>query len=112
MNVPLKQEWISTILIDRLKYVVKERAELYISYYEKNLVGKMHHVKNKEDVYEFWQKYDHQANGGDTHVGDVVEDIKIKVESGDFYGLGDLSLEEPEILIIHDGYRIQKYIMA
>jgi len=103
MHDRLKQEWVCSLLIDRMKYVVKGDAEIYFTYFESS-VHKMIHIKNREDVLSFWKRtYNPRPAYGGTDVGQVVRDIKDKIESGDFYGFGDLREEKPEILIINDG---------
>lgn len=105
MHDSLKQQWVCSILIDRMKYVVKGDAEIYFSYFVGN-VHTMIHIKNREDVLKFWKNtYTPNPGGGGTDLGRVVRTIKSQIESGDFYGFGDLRQEKPEILVINDGWK-------
>lgn len=107
MSVPRKQEWVATILLDRLRYAIRGEAELVIAGYEKELMTDYLWVANdKKSALDFWSKYQFWAFGGDTRVGDVVKSVAEEVKTPGFFGLKlDYSDEEfrPEILVIHDG---------
>lgn len=100
-----KQIWVNALLIDRFKYVMKGEAEVYFSYFtygEHNL--KFKHIKDKQDVIDFWATFSNQPNGGGTDIGGIVEYIKKQIDSKQLHNLPiDLSEERPEILIINDG---------
>jgi hypothetical protein len=100
-----KQIWVNAILIDRLKYVMKDEAEVFFSYFihDPNKL-KFHHLKNKDDVMKFWQWFSNEPNGGTTDIGAMVTKVANQVEAGKLCNLDvDLSQEKPEILIINDG---------
>ena len=100
-----KQIWVNAILIDRLRYVMQGEAEVFFSYfvYDKNDL-KFHHLKNREDVMDFWTWFSNDPNGGCTDIGAIVKYVAECVEDGDLHNLDiDLSKERPEILIINDG---------
>lgn len=106
MSYQEKQDWVITILADRLKYVMKEEAEIFFSYYcyyPSEL--KFHHLTNKADVLKFWSSFSTSPNGGDTNIGAIVDHIKKEIEENKkLHNLNiDLSKEKPEILVIHDG---------
>ena len=106
MDETEKQIWVNAILIDRLKYVVKEEAEVFFSYFIHDSSRlNFQHLKNKEDVSKFWRTFSNSPNGGTTDIGGIVTKVSNDVESG--LRLGnlkiDLSEEKPEILIINDG---------
>ena len=105
MDEDSKQIWVNAILIDRLKYVMKEEAEVFFSYFihnPKNL--QFHHLKNKQDVMDFWGWFSNHPNGGTTDIGAMVTSIAKDIEKGYLGNLAvDLSVEKPEILIINDG---------
>jgi len=105
MDEDSKQIWVNAILIDRLKYVMKEEAEVFFSYFihnPKNL--EFHHLKNKQDVMDFWGWFSNHPNGGTTDIGAMVTSIAKDIAKGHLGNLDvDLSVEKPEILIINDG---------
>lgn len=100
-----KQIWVNAILIDRLKYVMKDEAEVFFSYFVHDPSKlKFHHLKNKDDVMKFWQWFSNEPNGGTTDIGAMVTKVANQVEAGKLCNLDvDLSQEKPEILIINDG---------
>jgi hypothetical protein len=105
MSNQLKQEWVLAILIDRLKYCMKEEAEVFFSYFC-NDPNDMYftHVKDRASAIEFWQTFSTMPNGGGTNVGGMVKRIHEEVERGRLMNLDvDLSEETPEILVINDG---------
>lgn len=100
-----KQIWVNAILIDRLRYVMKEEAEVFFSYFVHD-PGKLsfHHIKNKEDVMDFWRWFSNDPNGGTTDIGAMVTRISEDISKGKLRNLKiDLSEEKPEILVINDG---------
>jgi uncharacterized protein with von Willebrand factor type A (vWA) domain len=105
MSYPEKQIWVNAILIDRLKYVMKEEAEVFFSYFIHNPDKlQFHHLKNREDVMNFWTWFSNDPNGGTTDIGGIVTSIANDIEEQRLGNLDiDLSQEKPEILIINDG---------
>lgn len=100
-----KQIWVNAILIDRFRYVIKGEAEVFFSYFVDD-PDYMHfqHIKDRDDVVKFWEKFSNCPNGGMTEVGLMVERIAAEVESGKLMNLDvNLSEEKPEILVINDG---------
>lgn len=105
MHCDEKQIWVNAILIDRFRYVMKGEAEVFFSYFVHN-PNQMNfqHIKNREDVINFWQTFSNNPNGGTTEVGKMVERIAYEVEQKRLMNLDvDLSEEKPEILVINDG---------
>jgi hypothetical protein len=103
MREGFKQEWLATILLDRLRYAAKEEAELFILTYRKN-VEKSWHVYDKKTAMNFWRTYDYYTKSCTTEVGKCINYVDQQVKSGDFMGMGiDLSEQNPEILVIGDG---------
>jgi hypothetical protein len=102
-----KQEWIATILLDRLRYVMKGEAELIIFGYERQVfTDYMWFVNDKESAIKFWKEYSYRANLGDTSIGNVLKQVYEEVQTPGFFGIDvDYSDEEyrPEILILTDG---------
>lgn len=99
-----KQINVNAILADRFRYVIKGEAEVYFSYFLSNTEFlRFKHIKNEEDVMQFWKKFSNSPNGGQTDIGRNVNCVYDNITSGDFFGLGDLSKILPEILIINDG---------
>jgi hypothetical protein len=105
MDEELKQQWVNAILIDRLRYVMRGEAEVFFSYFvhrTKDL--NFQHLKNREDVLNFWSTFSNSPNGGMTAIGEIVTYIDQEISSGRLHNLDiDLSAERPEILIINDG---------
>ena len=105
MDYHKKQIWVNAILIDRLKYVMKGEAEVFFSYFVHS-TNKLNfiHIKNKEDVTNFWSTFSNEPNGGTTDIGGIVTYIDNEISGGRLHNLDiDLSQERPEILIINDG---------
>ena len=100
-----KQIWVNAILIDRLKYVMKEEAEVFFSYFVHDPKQmKFHHLKNREDVMNFWTWFSNQPNGGTTDIGGCVTSISKDIVKGFLGNLQiNLSEEKPEILVVNDG---------
>ena len=100
-----KQQWVSAILVDRFRYVCKGEAEIFISSfvaYPDELYFR--HIRNEEDVADFWKHYNHGPNGGGTDMGRIVDYISNQIDKGKLCNLKiDLREERPEILIINDG---------
>lgn len=106
MNEEEKQDWVNAILIDRFRYVMKGEAEVFFSYFVYNSDRlHFHHIKNRQDVLNFWSMFSNVPNGGETHIGNIVEYVsKGILEKKKLHNLDiDLSEEKPEILIINDG---------
>jgi hypothetical protein len=105
MGDPEKQIWVNAILIDRFKYVMRGEAEVFFSYFVDDVEDlQFRHIKNKEDVIEFWRHFSNDPDGGMTEVGDMVEHIAYEIANGRLCNLDvDLSQEKPEILVINDG---------
>jgi len=105
MDEDEKQVWVNAILIDRFKYVMRGEAEVFFSYFvNRTEFLNFQHIKNREDVINFWQTFSNEPNGGGTEVGDMVEYIATDIANKRLCNLDvDLSEEKPEILIINDG---------
>jgi uncharacterized protein with von Willebrand factor type A (vWA) domain len=105
MDYHEKQIWVNAILIDRFKYVMQGEAEVFFSYFVSNVEElNFQHIKNREDVIEFWRHFSNDPNGGMTEVGLMVEHIANEISNGRLCNLDvDLSQEKPEILVINDG---------
>lgn len=105
MHEQQKQIWVNAILIDRFKYVMRGEAEVFFSYFVHD-ASKLNfqHIKNREDVINFWQTFSNEPNGGGTDVAAMVEWIANDIPNRKLCNLDiDLSEEKPEILIINDG---------
>jgi hypothetical protein len=106
MNNIEKQEWVVAIMVDRLRYAMKEEAEIYFSYFLHTPLGlKFTHIYNRQTAIEFWSKFSTRPSGGDTELGYIVDYLGKQIREG--RGLGDLdvdlSKDQPEILAINDG---------
>jgi hypothetical protein len=126
-----KQQWVFALIIDRLKYVVKEECELYFSYFltfhnydkqsgyiqkynfhnhsSKNTPSnyfEFQHIHNKETAIKFLKGLSSYPNGGDTQLGLIVDLIAKDIENGQ---IGNLPVDfkdshyKPELLAIADG---------
>lgn len=105
MDYTAKQIWVNSILIDRFRYVMKGEAEVFFSYFVSNTdFLKFKHIKNEEDVEQFWKTFSNSPNGSYTNIGRNVTYVAEQIKSDNFFNLGvNLSKELPEILIINDG---------
>lgn len=105
MDYSEKQIWVNAILVDRLRYVMQGEAEVFFSYFVHAKSSlKFQHIKNREDVMNFWSTFSNEPNGGTTDIGGIVTYIDEEVSAGRLHNLDiDLSSERPEILIINDG---------
>lgn len=106
MDYDEKQIWVNALLIDRFRYVMKGEAEVFFSYFVSDTEElKFFHIKDREDVLNFWSWFSNDPNGGTTRIGDMVEYVsKQIINEKRLHNLDiDLSEEKPEILIINDG---------
>ena len=109
MGYESKQDWVSTILLDRLRYVMKEECELYFSFFEHDVKDiHFHKMTNREEALSFWRQFKNRSTGGDTAIGNVINYMNQKInesrKSGIFYNLNHRFDEDtPEVLIINDG---------
>lgn len=105
MNYDVKQDWVVALMMDRLKYAMKEECELFFSYFVHDTKAlHFHHVYNKKTALEFWSKFSTDPNGGDTRIGDMVNYIEKEIKLKRLHNLKiDLSEDKPEILIVNDG---------
>ena len=105
MHEDEKQIWVNAILIDRFRYVMKGEAEVFFSYFVDDAEDlEFQHIKDRDDVIKFWQRFSNEPNGGGTAIGDIVQYVADQVNSHKLHNLDiDLSEEKPEILIINDG---------
>lgn len=111
MNSPQKQNWILAIMADRLAYCIKEECEIFFSFFlttrelEQNYF-KWHHIYNKETALEFFKHHlKTNPGGGDTQVGLIIDLIHDEIMNNKkLFNLNiDLSVDQPEILVINDG---------
>jgi uncharacterized protein with von Willebrand factor type A (vWA) domain len=101
-----KQKWVLAILIDRLRYAIKEEAEVFFSYFvHKPEDMHFHHIYDRKTAIEFFQQFSTEPNGGDTYIGKMIDSIREDIEDRKILGNLDIDLsqEKPEILIINDG---------
>lgn len=105
MSNPTKQEWVLAILMDRLKYAIKEEAEIFFSYFVNNPNSlDFTHIYNKETALKFLSTFSTLPNGGDTYIGAMIDRIDHNISHGYLANLKiDLRKEKPEILVINDG---------
>lgn len=102
----VKQKWVLAIMIDRLRYVLKEEAEIFFSYFVSRTEQlEFHHLHDRKSAIEFWQQFSTQPNGGDTCLGDMINYINDEINTHHrLHNLDiDLSSEKPEVLAINDG---------
>jgi hypothetical protein len=106
MDEVFKQDWVNAILIDRFRYVMKGEAEVFFSYFVDDPSDlEFNHIKDRKDVIDFWSHFSNRPNGGETHIGDIVNHVSDEIiNKKRLHNLNiDLSKEKPEILIINDG---------
>lgn len=107
MHDTTKQKWVLAIMIDRLRYVIKEEAEIFFSYFVSNTKDlDFFHLYDKKSAIEFWQQFSTEPNGGDTRLGDMINYINEEINTHKrLHNLDvDLSNEKPEVLAINDGW--------
>ena len=79
---------------------------MYFSYfvYDTSTL-KFMHIKNKNDVVDFWKHFSNRPSGGTTDINRIVRYVADQVSGGKtLHNLQiNLSDEKPEILIINDG---------
>ena len=120
-----KQEWVCALLVDRLKYVVKEECEIYFSYFlttrnynASNVYADpersdpvrnyftFQHVYDQKSALKFLKYFSTSPNGGDTELGKIVDLISIDIEKGKL-GCHPVDFKnehyKPELLAIADG---------
>lgn len=106
MGYTNKQQMVVAILVDRLRYAIKEEAEIFFSYFVKK-TETLHftHIHDRKSALDFWATFSTEPNGGDTHLGEMVNHINSEINDyGKLCNLNiDLSKEKPEILAINDG---------
>jgi hypothetical protein len=101
-----KQKWVTSIMAERFRHVIKGDAEIYFSYFvHRPYELKFIHIKDEKDVEKFWRYwYNSEPCGGGTDIGRIVDAVRGEIQSGKFFNLkDDLSVETPEILILNDG---------
>jgi uncharacterized protein with von Willebrand factor type A (vWA) domain len=105
MNEREKQEWVVAVLVDRLRYAMKEEAEIFFSYFTHDVARlKFTHIYNKQTALAFWTTFSTCPNGGDTALGAMVNRVKECIDNGFLHNLNvDLRQDKPEILAINDG---------
>lgn len=97
-----KQEWVVSIIMDRLKYVYKEECEIFFTFYEEYLLYNIEYIHNKESALKFIKNFSTRPSGRNTNIGNVIRQLDEKINTGYLAGI-DLKGEKPEILIIADG---------
>ena len=105
MNDTTKQEWVIALLTDRLRYVLKEEAEVFFSYFVSDIDElSFTHLHDRDSVMKFWQKFSTSPTGGTTYLGKMVKYLGDQISQKKLHNLKiDLSEEKPEILAIADG---------
>lgn len=105
MHTTDKQKWVLAIMIDRLKYVIKEEAEVFFSFFVNDPRALFfHHLYDRASVMKFWTSFSTKPNGGDTNIGAMIDRVKTDTENNRLANLSvDFSVDKPEILIVNDG---------
>lgn len=106
MHMDEKQKWVCAVLMERLKYVMKEECEIFFSFFvHRTDQLKFIHLFDKKSAINFWRSFSTEPNGGDTYLGDMVNYINKSInEEKRLCNLDvDISQEKIEILAINDG---------
>lgn len=110
MSSRYKQDWVLTILADRLQYCMREECEIFFSFFlttheVKDNYFKFHHIYDEKTALKFFKEFNTNPSGGDTELGLVIDEIRKEIkENHKLFNLNiDLSKEKPEILAINDG---------
>lgn len=101
-----KGKWIMAFMADRLKSVMEEEAEIFVSNFEA-YTSDLHfyHAYDRDSALKLMKEYSWYPNGGGTNVGDMIKHIADEINNkGKLHNLNvDLSREKVEILVINDG---------
>jgi hypothetical protein len=101
MGTEYKQQWVSAIILNRLKHVFENNCELYFSYY----VGHLYDIQTAIDEKsgrEFWSNFNTAPNGSTTYIHGVIEQVLDEYESNSSK-YTSLNGTLPEILVLCDG---------
>lgn len=101
-----KQLWVLAVMIDRIKYAIKEEAEIFFSFFvDRPELLRFTHIHNRKSAMDFWISFSTHPNGGDTRLGDMINTINNEINvKHKLCNLNiDLSEDKPEVLAINDG---------
>ena len=101
MCTKYKQEWVSAMILNRLKHVFENNCELYFSYYVEFLYGIQTAIDEKSGR-EFWSTFNTGPNGGTTHIHNIIKQVLNEYESNPSK-YTSLNGTLPEILVLCDG---------
>jgi len=101
MGTEYKQQWVSDMILNRLKLVFENNCELYFSYYVRSLYSIETAIDEKSGR-EFWSKFSTSPTGGNTYIHDVINEVLIEYNSNPSK-YTSLNGTLPEILVLCDG---------
>jgi len=114
MNTYQKLEWVKAIILNRLDAVIKQKAELFIVFFERVAFidqsskshysyKKVRHIKTKKEAIEMcllnWMP---SFNGGGTNIQKAIEQVCECIDNGKIghYSFGGT---KPQIVVMNDG---------
>lgn len=106
MNSHQKQIWVLALLLDRMKYIMRGEAELFVSYFLDHGSGlRFKHLTDEKSCIDFMKNnYIPEPYGGDTNIGRCINYINESIQYKKLCNLDvDLTKEKVEILLINDG---------
>lgn len=101
MGTEYKQQWVSAMILNRLKHVFENNCELYFSYYASSLYSIETAIDEKSGR-EFWSKFSTSPTDGNTYIHDVINEVLIEYNSNPSK-YTSLNGTLPEILVLCDG---------
>lgn len=102
MGTYFKQEWVSAIILNRIKYIFDNECEIYFAFYIGDLRSHLKYISTKEEAYAFWENFSTKPNGGETNIHRAICSV-----NRDFLNnpskYTSLNGKLPEILVVCDG---------
>lgn len=102
MGTIFKQEWVTAIILNRIKYIFDNDCELYFSRYERNLIETIKYVKDEEEARLFWSSFETKPNRGGTNIHNSIISVEREFNTNP-KKYASLNGKAPEILVVCDG---------
>ncbi len=102
MGTTFKQEWVTAIILNRIKYIFDNDCELYFSRYGRNLIETIKYVKDEEEARLFWSSFETKPDRGDTNIHNSIISVEREFNTNP-KKYASLNGKAPEILVVCDG---------
>ena len=102
MGTTFKQEWVTAIILNRIKYIFDNDCELYFSRYGINLIETIKYVKDEEEARLFWSSFETKPDQGGTNIHDSIISVEREFNTNP-KKYASLNGKAPEILVVCDG---------